>query len=105
MSRRGQGVPGTDVIAGAVVRHLVERSEREIDLLRQQLEVARRQADDDEARVAGLPGAHPPPPRDGDPGQGVGGTAARVRTTVVTRPRSTGGAHSPNPDVTPPDNG
>lgn len=100
MSRHGKGAQDPDVIPGAVVRHLVERSEREIDVLRQQLEAARRQADDDEARVAGLPGALPPPRRAGGPTEGAGSTA-RPRTTVVSRPRSSGGTRGPAASASP----
>jgi hypothetical protein len=66
-----------DVIAGAVVRELVDRNEREIGALQHELDAALREAETAEQQVADHPAAGERTPRsvpDGWP-----------RTTVVTR--------------------
>ena len=67
----------TDVIAAAVVRELVDRNEREIRTLRDELKVALREAETAEREVAAHPAATEHRPRSVPNG--------RPRTTVVTR--------------------
>jgi hypothetical protein len=66
-----------DVIAGSVVRELVDRNERDIEALRHELEVALREAEQAEKLIAAHPAADELTPRPAPLG--------RPRTTVVSR--------------------
>lgn len=80
----------TDVIAGAVVRGLIERNERKMEVLQHVLEAALREAENAEKLVATRSASHPAAdeltPHSAPPG--------RPRTTLVTRTYA-GGAGEP----------
>ena len=71
----------TDVIAGAVVRELVDRNEREIEVLQHVLEAALQEAENAEKLVAARSASHPAADEITAPSARPG----RPRTTVVTR--------------------
>jgi hypothetical protein len=88
--------PTVEVVAGVEVQALVEHSERVIRALRQQLEVALREAEEAEQRVASHPAAALVGHDRSDPTAQIAVTApadgaagAGPRTTVVSRPRAT----------------
>jgi hypothetical protein len=90
--------PTVEVVAGAEVRALVEHSEQVIQALQQELEVALREAEEAEQRVASHPAARLGPDRS-DPTEQIAVTApangtagAGPRTTVVSRPRAASAA-------------
>jgi hypothetical protein len=88
--------PTVEVVAGAEVQTLVEHSEQVIQALREQLEVALREAEEAEQRVATHPAAARLAPGRSDPTApiavtppGIDSPGAGPRTTVVSRPRVT----------------
>jgi hypothetical protein len=70
-----------DVIAGAVVRELVDRNEREIEVLQHVLEAALQEAENAEKLVAVRSASHPA----ADELAPLSARPGRPRTTVVTR--------------------
>jgi hypothetical protein len=86
---------GPDLITGAVVSDLVDRNERQIEALQQELSAALHEAEESERRIVELAGSLPVGwPADGgnpDPGgtasDSGGKHSRRPRTTVVSRER------------------
>jgi hypothetical protein len=90
-----QADPAVEVVAGPEVQALVAHSEQVIQALRQELEVALREAEEAEHRVTSHPAAVLLGHDQSDPTApvaitppGPDGTGAAPRTTVVSRPRA-----------------